>query len=49
LGLAAREDCAAMGAGQYADFDPNFADLVEGAAIRTPLVVDDLVAEKALA
>src|SRR6266849_6648552 len=49
LRFAAGEDGAAVGAGQDAGFNPNVADLVEGAAVRTPLVVDDLVAEKALA
>ena len=49
LGFAAGEDGAAVGAGQHADFDPDVADLVEGAAVGTALLVDDLLAEDALA
>ena len=49
LGFAAGEDGGAVGAGQDADFDPDVADLIEGAAVGTPFVVDDLFAEDALA
>ena len=49
LGFAAGEDGGAVGAGQDADFDPDVADLVEGAAVGTALLVDHLLAEDALA
>ena len=49
LGFAAGEDGGAVGAGQNADFDPDIADLVEGAAVGTALLVDHLLAEDALA
>ena len=49
LGFAAGEDGGAVGAGQNADFDPDGADLVEGAAIGTALVRGDLLAEDSLA
>ena len=49
LGFAASEDCAAVGAGQHSGFDPDLADLVERAAIGTPLLLDHLLAENALA
>ena len=38
-----------VGAGQNADFDPDIANLVEGAAIGTALLFDHLLAEDALA
>jgi hypothetical protein len=37
-----------VGAGQHADFDPDFADFVEGAAVGTALL-DDFLAEDAFA
>ena len=46
LSFAAGEDGRAVGAGQDADFDPDIADLVEGAAIRATLLVDDLLRGK---
>ena len=49
LGFAAGEDGRAVGARQDADFDPDIADLVEGAAVGTALLVDHLLAEDALA
>src|SRR5713101_2334104 len=49
LRFAAGEDGAAVSTGQDAGFDPDVADLIEGAAVRTPLVVDDLIAEETLA
>ena len=49
LGFAAGEDGAAVGARQDAGFDPDFADFVERARIGTPLLIDDLLAEDALA
>ena len=49
LGFAAGEDGGAVGAGQNADFDPDIADLVEGAAVGTALLIDHLFAEDALA
>ena len=49
LGLAAGEEGGTVGARQHADFDPDVADLVEGAAIGTALLFDDLLAEDALA
>ena len=49
LGFAAGEDGAAVGARQDAGFDPDFADFVEGAGVGTALLVDDLLAEDALA
>ncbi len=49
LGFAAGEDCAAVRAGQDSCFDPDFADLVERASIRTPLLIDHCLAEDALA
>src|SRR6202165_5280789 len=45
LGLAAGEYCAAMCARQNAGFDPDFADLIEGASVWTALVIDYLIAE----
>src|SRR5271154_3548544 len=48
LRLAASKDCAAVRPRQNAGFDPDLADLVELASVRTPLVVDDLIAEDAL-
>ena len=49
LGFAASEDGGSVGAGQYADFDPDVANLVERAAVGTALLVDHLLAENALA
>ena len=49
LGFAAGEDGRAVGARQHADFDPDIANLIEGAAIGTALLVDDLFAEDAFA
>ncbi len=49
LRFAAGEDCAAVGSRQNSGFDPDLADLVEGAAIGTALLLDDLLAEDALA
>ena len=49
LGFAAGEDGGTVGARQNADFDPDVANLVEGAAIGTALLLDDLLAENALA
>ena len=49
LGFAAGEDGAAVSSRQHAGFDPDFADLVEGARIGTPFLFDDLLAEDALA
>src|SRR4029077_3462418 len=49
LGLASGEDGAAMGSGKNAGFDPDFADFVEGAGVRAPLLFDDLVAEDSFA
>ena len=49
LGFAAGEDGAAVGAGQDAGFDPDVADFVEGAGIRTALLFDHFLAEDALA
>src|SRR5208283_3508497 len=48
LGLTTSEDRAAVRARENTGFDPNFADLVERAAVRTVLVIDYLVAENAL-
>ena len=48
LGFAAGEDGAAVGARQDSGFDPDFADLVERAAIGTPLLLDHRVAENSL-
>ena len=39
LGFAAGEDCAAVGAGQDAGFDPDVANFVEGAGIGTALLI----------
>ena len=49
LGFAAGEDRRTVRARQHADFDPDIADLVELAAIRTPLLFDHLLAEDLLA
>ncbi len=48
LGLAAGEQRRAVGAGQHADFDGDRADLVERAAVRTPAILQHLVAEDPL-
>ena len=37
-----------VSAGENSGFDPNFADLVEGASIGTALLIDHLIAENAL-
>jgi hypothetical protein len=49
LGFAAGEDGAAVGAGQDAGFDPDFADFVEGAGIGTAFLLQHFFAEDALA
>ena len=49
LGFAAGKDRRPVRARQHADFDPDIADLVELAAIRTALVLDHLLAEDLLA
>ena len=49
LGFAAGEDGAAVGAGQDAGFDPDFADFVEGAGIGTAFLLENFFAEDALA
>src|ERR1700722_3833405 len=49
LRFAAGEDSAAVGSGQHSGFDPDVANFVKGAGSRTALVVDDLLAEDALA
>ena len=49
LGFAAGEDGRAVGARQDADFDPDVADLVEGARVRAPLLIDYLFAENSFA
>src|SRR5208282_4025691 len=48
LGFTAGEDGAAVRARQNAGFDPDLANLVEGAPVGTVLVIDHLVAENAL-
>ncbi len=48
LRFAAREERRSVRARQHAGFDGDGPDLVEGAAIRTPAVVEHLVAEDAL-
>ena len=48
LGLAAGEQRRAVRARQDAGFDGDGTDLVEGAAIRTAMILDHLVAEDAL-
>src|SRR5579862_4740855 len=49
LGFTAREHGTAVSAGKNSSFNPNLADLVEGASIGTAFVIDDLTAENALA
>ena len=49
LRFAAGEDGAAVSARQNAGFDPDVADFIEGARIRTAFLVDHLLAENALA
>ncbi len=49
LGLAAGKYRRSVRARQHADFDPDIANLVELAAIRTPLLFDHLLAEDLLA
>ena len=49
LGFAAGEDGRSVGAREDADFDPDVANLVEGAAVGTALLVDNLFAENAFA
>ena len=49
LRFAAGEDRRAVRARQNADFDPDSANLVEGAAIGTALFLDHLLTEDALA
>ena len=49
LGFAAREDCRAMGSWEHADFNRDWANLIEGPAIGTALMTDHLLAENALA
>ena len=49
LGLAAGEYRRPVSARQHADFDPDIANLVELAAIRTALLFDHLLAEDLLA
>ena len=48
MGFAAGEDCASVSAGKHAGFDPDVADLIEGAGIGTLPVIDHLIAEDAL-
>ena len=49
LRFAPCEDCAAVRARQNSGLNPDLANLIEGAAIRTPLLLDHLIAEDALA
>ena len=49
LRFAAREQGRTVGARQNAGFDGDLADLVERAAVGTPVVLEHLVAEDALA
>src|SRR5580704_4411586 len=49
LRLAAGKDRATVRSRQNSSFDPDLANLVEGPAVRTMLLVDDLIAEDALA
>ena len=48
LGFAAGEQRRAVGSRQHAGFDGDLADLIEGAAIRTAVVLQHFVAEDAL-
>ena len=45
LGFASGKNRGTVGTRQYADFDPNVANLIEGAAIGTPLLLDHGFAE----
>src|SRR5882757_2082546 len=45
LGFTARKNRAAVGARQDADFNPDVANLIEGAAVGTAFVLNDCVAE----
>ena len=45
LGFAASKDGGTVCAWQNADFDPDVADLIEGASIRTATLFRDLLAE----
>ena len=49
LRFSSCEDGAAVGSWQHAGFDPDVAHFVEGAGVRTPLLIDHLLAEDALA
>src|SRR5271155_6141593 len=49
LRFTAGEDGRAMSTRQHTDFNPDVANLVEGAPVGTPLLIDDRLAEDALA
>ena len=49
LSLTARKNRRSVGARQNSDFDPDVADLVKLASIRTALLVDNLLAENPFA
>ena len=49
LRLAAGKDRAAVSAWQHSSFNPDVAHFIKRARIRTPLLVDDLLAENPLA
>ncbi len=49
LRFAAGEDRRSVSSRQHADLDPDIADLVESAAVGTPFVVDNVLAENAFA
>ena len=49
LSFAAGKNGAAVDAGKDSSFDPDFANLIELASVGAALVIDDLVAENALA
>ncbi len=49
LGFTAGEYGTAVSAGKNSSFNPNLADLVEGASIGTAFVIDHLIAENPLA
>jgi len=49
LGFAAGENRGAVGARKNSDFDPDGTNLVEGTAIRTTALIENLLAEDALA
>ena len=49
LNLTPGENCRAMGSWEHADFNRDWANLIEGPAIGTALMTDHLLAENALA